>query len=82
MKINLHISFTCFEHESRTLKETKTIAETTFFDKIEIVAFGNDRLPENENIDEKREIKRLKLWKLARRKGPAGLALRIIHAVS
>ena len=80
MGINLHISFTYFEHESRVLKETKTIAASLLFDKVEIVAFGNETHPDNETINENRKLKRLKLWKPARRKGALGLALRILCA--
>lgn len=78
MSINLHISFTYFENESRVLKETKTIAQSEIFDTVEIIAFGTEKHPQQEILDKNRKVTRIRLWKYARRKGPIGLFLRII----
>lgn len=59
--INLHISLTSFTHESRVLKETKTIVEKTSINYVEIAALHQDNLFEEEMIDVNRRVKRFKL---------------------
>tara|TARA_B100000614_G_C14559511_1_gene496693 strand:+ start:1565 stop:2749 length:1185 start_codon:yes stop_codon:yes gene_type:complete len=58
---NLHISMTAFKHESRVLKETKTIARLDFVDHVFIAALHEESLAEEEIIDKNRTLKRFKL---------------------
>lgn len=60
-RLNLHIYPSAFKHESRILKETKSIIDLGLADKIVIVAVWEEGLPEREQIDEKREVWRVKL---------------------
>jgi glycosyltransferase involved in cell wall biosynthesis len=71
MRINIHITPTHVDkHASRIYKETQTIAETGIADKVIIIGKGNDILTENEIIDDKRFIYRVKLPKFGLPKVP------------
>lgn len=59
--INIHIYPSPFKHESRMLKETKSIADAGLVDKIFIVALWEPGLKQFEKIDDKREVWRVPL---------------------
>lgn len=58
---NLHISLTEFIHESRVLKETKSIVLNSKVDCVKIAALHGGKLQEVEDIDVKRRLIRFKL---------------------
>lgn len=60
-KVNLHIYPSVFKHESRILKETKSLIDNGVVDRIVVVAVWQEGLPEWEKIDDKREVWRVKL---------------------
>jgi glycosyltransferase involved in cell wall biosynthesis len=60
MNTNLHIYPTPFQFESRILRETESLINFKLVDKILIVSTWEVGLKENEVIDEKRSVKRLK----------------------
>jgi glycosyltransferase involved in cell wall biosynthesis len=57
--LNLHIYPSSITHESRILKETKTIADAGLADEIYLVGIGKENLPEHERLDGKRQIWRV-----------------------
>lgn len=70
---NLHIYQSTFTHESRILRITGTLKDAEFFERICIVARHEDGLNEEEEIDDRREVWRVRtrfvkryqgLWKL------------------
>jgi len=58
-KINVHIYPTEFRHESRILKETKSIVESGLADQVLVVAKHRKDLPETEAIDANRTVLRI-----------------------
>lgn len=60
MSVNLHVVLNNFINDSRVLKETKSIA-SKYFDKIYIAALWEDGVDENELLDSKREVWRIRL---------------------
>lgn len=58
--INLHVYPSPCTHETRILRETKSLAEACSFDRIVIAALWEEGLPEREVLDEKREIRRFR----------------------
>lgn len=58
---NLHISLTAFKNESRVLKETYSLIHSGLVDYVHIVALHEEGLKEKEEIDNKRDIWRVKL---------------------
>jgi glycosyltransferase involved in cell wall biosynthesis len=56
---NLHIYPSYFTHESRILKETNSLAQTGFFDRIYIGALWKRSLSRTENLDAIRRVERL-----------------------
>lgn len=73
---NLHIYPSNFTHETRMLKETKSIAAIDGVTNIKIGAIWNDGLAEHEIIDAKRNVWRVKLWS---HRLPSGTFRRIIQ---
>jgi glycosyltransferase involved in cell wall biosynthesis len=57
----LHLYPSTFEHESRILKETKSLIDYGLVNKIFIAAVWEPDLEPREQIDEKREVLRIKL---------------------
>ena len=58
--INLHIYPSPITHESRMLKETKSIADAQLVDTIYLVGIWKDGLEEHEQIDARRQIWRVR----------------------
>jgi len=58
--INLHIYPSPMTHESRILKETKSIADANLADQIFLVGMWKNGLEEHEQIDAKRQIWRVR----------------------
>jgi glycosyltransferase involved in cell wall biosynthesis len=58
--LNIHIYPSPITHESRMLKETKTIADAGLADEIYLVGIGKENLPERERLDDKRQIWRVR----------------------
>lgn len=58
--INLHIYPSSITHESRMLKETKSIADAQLVNKIYLVGMWKDGLEEHEQIDVRRHIWRVR----------------------
>ena len=58
---NLHLTFTSFENESRILKETNSLIKYEIVNHVYIVALHKDGLQENEIVDSKRSVWRIKL---------------------
>ncbi len=50
-----------FTNASRVLKQVNSLINNNLFQKITIIALGSEKLPENERISEKIEIRRLRL---------------------
>lgn len=65
--MNLHIYPSNFTHETRILKETKSIVDKHLVDSLHIVAFWKPGLNEYEKIDKKRTLWRvpIRLWVLS-----------------
>ena len=65
---NLHINLNELTNPSRVLKQTKSLANAGYFNKIFIVGLHKEGLKELEQIDNTRELKRfyLKTRKLSR----------------
>ncbi len=59
--VNLHIYPSTFKHESRMLKETKSVADADLFDQVYIAAIWEDGLEQHERLDEKRQVWRVRL---------------------
>jgi len=59
--INLHIHPSFFEHGSRILKETKSIVDYGFADKVFILAIWKEGLLECEHLDAQRRVLRIRL---------------------
>jgi glycosyltransferase involved in cell wall biosynthesis len=60
MTINLHVYPSNFTHETRILKETKSLTDHGIFDKIVICALWDEGLAEHEPLDGVREVWRIK----------------------
>jgi glycosyltransferase involved in cell wall biosynthesis len=77
-RINLHIYPSPFTHESRILKETRSIAKAGFADRVFLVGMWKEGLPEEERVDEQRQI-----WRVRARIGQqeSGLLIKIIRYV-
>lgn len=58
---NIHISMTEFTNASRVLKQTRSLVDNNIFDKIDIIALGNDQLPKHEKVSDEISIHRIKL---------------------
>jgi glycosyltransferase involved in cell wall biosynthesis len=58
----LHIYPSPFTHESRILKETRTLTESGLFDSIHIGAMWAEGLAEWEDLDARRKVWRVRLW--------------------
>lgn len=58
--VNLHIYHSAITHESRILKETKSIADTGWIDEIVLIGRWAEGLKEHEPIDATRQIWRVK----------------------
>lgn len=61
MSTNLHIFLSPFTHESRALKQTKSLIEASLFDEVVVAAVLKDELKEKESIDEYRHVWRVSL---------------------
>ena len=59
-RINLHVYQSCFLHESRMLRITKSLVDNRVFDKIYILARWKSGLPDKEQLDASREVWRLR----------------------
>ncbi len=59
-KINIHLYQSPFQHESRILRVTGTLAKENYFDNIFIIATYSKGLKEVEQIDETRTVYRIK----------------------
>ena len=57
--VNLHIYPSNFTHETRILKETKSIVDKNLVDSLDIVAFWKPGLSEYEKLDKKRSVWRV-----------------------
>ena len=60
--INLHVYPSPFKFESRILRETKSIIELGLADEVIIASGWNKDLKNWERIDDKRSVKRFKLF--------------------
>ena len=58
--MNLHVYPSPFRHETRILRETRSLSEAGLFDRIAIAAFWEEGLPEREAIDDVREVRRFR----------------------
>lgn len=75
MTLNLHVYPSNFTHETRILKETKSLADHGVFDRIVICALWSEGLAEHEPLDGVREVWRVKAPASAMLKGlPAKVA--------
>lgn len=61
MSICLHVVLNSFKNDSRVLKETFSVSTFNFFKEVDIVALHEDNLLEQEAIDNKRKVFRIKL---------------------
>ena len=59
-KVNIHLYQSPFQHESRILRITGTLAHSGHFDQIYIMATWLEGLPEVEHLDDKRTVFRIK----------------------
>ena len=59
--INLHVYQSSFKHESRILKETKSLVDFGLVDKVFIIAIWENGLKEHEHLDSRREVWRVRL---------------------
>ena len=85
--MNLHIYPSNFTHETRILKETKSIVDKHLVDSLHIVAFWKPGLNEYEKIDKKRSLWRvpIRLWVLSENnffKGNKGVTIVNCHTLS
>ena len=71
----LHLYPSIFTHDSRILRETKSLADAGIFDDIHIGAIWQKGLAEHEELDAHRHVWRVRLW-TARLKGAAAKLLR------
>lgn len=73
--INIHIYPSPFEHESRILRETKSVADSGLVGKVYMVGIWEPGLAEFETVDQKREV-----WRVPLRTGklPAHVISRVI----
>ena len=62
MKKNLHLYQSPFRSESRILRETKTIVDSGFIDKVVIAAVWENGLHLKEKLDDKRSVYRMRCW--------------------
>ena len=62
MKKNLHLYQSPFRSESRILRETKTIVDSGFMDKVVIAAVWENGLHIREELDDKRSVYRMRCW--------------------
>lgn len=62
IRTNVHIYPSAFQHESRILKETRSIIETKLADRIIILAKHQDGLDDQEQVDANRSVIRLRLF--------------------
>lgn len=76
-RTNLHIYPSTFTNETRILKETSSIARREIFDRIDIIAIGDNHLPAREQLDECRRLWRVPL--IASRLGRSVAAKVIRH---
>ncbi len=76
---NLHIYPSTFKHETRMLKETRTLAESGQFRTIHIAAIWAEGLPEEESIDPKRTVWRARMGIKSLIPGTLGKALGFIE---
>jgi glycosyltransferase involved in cell wall biosynthesis len=60
-RANLHVYPSAFTHETRILKETKSIADRGLFAPIHIGGLWSEGLPERETLDRNRELRRVKV---------------------
>ncbi len=61
MTKNLHIFLTNFTHESRALKQSKSLTDSGLFDQVVFAVTWDKNLEEYEEIDDKRKIWRVRL---------------------
>jgi glycosyltransferase involved in cell wall biosynthesis len=61
MKINLHLTLTRFEFESRVLKETESILKHNIYDRVRILALGDYEIKSRQRLGPKRFLHRLRL---------------------
>ena len=71
----LHVYPSVFTHDSRILRETKSLADAGIFDDIHIGAIWQKGLAEHEDLDAHRHVWRVCLW-TARLNGPVAKLLR------
>lgn len=74
----LHVYPSSFSHESRILKETKSLADSGLFERIYIGAIWADGLAQHEELDKRREVWRVRLRTL-QFPGKLGKVLRLIE---
>ena len=78
-RANLHIYPSCFIHESRILKETKSLANARLFSRIFIGAIYCDGLKEHEKLDGIRELWRVPIRMNGGREGSLWKVFKIIE---
>lgn len=76
--MNLHIYPSTFQFESRILKETQSIAKAGLFGRIVVVAHYAANLPEQEQLDDVREVWRVPCL-VAGKRGLAAKAVRHVE---
>ncbi|MEN6383194.1 MAG: glycosyltransferase, partial [Rectinema sp.] len=75
--VNVHIYPSPFEHESRILKITKSLADAGLFDTIYIFAIWKSGLQEEEPLDEIRKVIRIRVQYFAESDGVLFKVLKI-----
>lgn len=74
-RLNIHVHYTNFRYAGRILKITKSLADASVFDRIQVLAVWEPGLPQRETIDEHRKVRRIKTWFPPRPEGFAGKSL-------
>lgn len=59
--MNIHIVYSPFKHESRILKESRSLIKLKLVDSIKIIAYNDGKSPEHENIDSNTTLWRIPL---------------------
>lgn len=78
-RTNLHIYPSNFKHETRILKETKSLADSGTVGKVFIAAIWESGVKEHEQLDSKREVWRVPLKTLRFRNGSFWKVLKFIE---
>jgi glycosyltransferase involved in cell wall biosynthesis len=78
LKKNVHLVLNNFKNDSRVLKETLSISKFNFFKELNIIALHEGNLLEQEELDKKRKVFRLKLLS---RKLPKSILFQILKYI-